>query len=309
MNSAEYLIMPSLWCDLLIRAVISFTYGSGLSPFLSDAGLQVSIQQSTLGLRGVVHHAGLVLPAIAALGLIQPAHLLQTQDILKALLEVLRQEGVQDGVGAAVGISQDHHESKGAPQDGSGADGSRHRGDVEDVERQPAEDEHGHHDGHHPRHLPLWALPPGAHTDAWRLHLNDDEQVAHADDHEGQEEAQDEGVEHECCVVGLLRLRPHDGAVRAVRHCDDAAVDHDGKVNHQWHPPHCDVNSLSHAWLAPLCGLNGMHHSQIAVDAHDGQAEDGRELVQGVHGHHHPAEHRTERPVDQRQLDGDERQA
>lgn len=279
-------------------------------PFLSDAGLQVTIQQSALGLCGFIYHARLILSAIAAVSLIQPSHLLKTQNILETLPKVFWQEGVENRVGAAIGVSQNHHKSKSAPQEGSGADGPCHRGDVENVERQPAEDEHCHYDGHHPRHLPLWALPfRGAHTDARGLHLKDDKQVAKADDHEGQEEAQDEGVEHERRLVGLLRLGPHDGAEAAVLLYDDSAVDNNGQVHHQGHPPHCQVNSLGHSRLAPLCGLNGVHHSQVAIDAHDHQAEDGCELVQGVDRHHHPAEHRAKRPVDQSQLDGDEGQA
>ena len=286
------------------------TERQGCLSSLSDAGLQVPVQQRALRLRRVVHHARLVLSAVAALGLVQPPHLLQAEHVLETLLEVLREERVEDGVGAAVGVSQHHHEGKSAPQDGRGADGARYRGDVEDVERQPAEDEHRHHDGHHAGHLPLGALPlGGAHADPRRLHLDDDEEVAEADDHERQEEAQDEGVEHEGGVVGLLGLGPHDGAEAAVVLGDDAAVDDDGNVNDQRHPPHCQVDGLGHARLAPLGGLNGMHHRQVAVDAHHHQAEDGRELVQGVQGHHHPAEHGAEGPVDERQLDGDERQA
>lgn len=45
---------------------------------LSDAGLEVSIQQSALSLRRVVNHPRLILPAVTPLHLIQPAHFLET---------------------------------------------------------------------------------------------------------------------------------------------------------------------------------------------------------------------------------------
>ena len=144
----------------------------------SDAGLQLAVEQGGIvGLQvGVVHgvddHPAPVRPAVAALDLVHARHPFQTQDFLKALLEVVRQEGVQDGVGAAVGVAQDHHEVEGALHGRGGADGAGDGGDVENVERQPAEHEHRHHDGHHPGHLTLGALAlGGAHSHAGRLHL------------------------------------------------------------------------------------------------------------------------------------------
>ncbi len=83
----------------------------------------------------VVDHSSPVLSTVAALDLIQAADSFKTQDVLEALLEVVRQEGVEDGVGAAVGVTQHHNEVKGALQHRCGGNGSGHRGHVEYVER------------------------------------------------------------------------------------------------------------------------------------------------------------------------------
>lgn len=128
--------------------------------------------QAGVGDHGIINHPAPVHPAVAALHLVEARHLLQAQDVLKALLEVIRQEGVQDGVGTAVGVTQDHDEVEGAFHGGGGVDGASDGGDVENVERQPAEDEHGHHDGHHPGHLTLGAFAlGGTHSHARGLHL------------------------------------------------------------------------------------------------------------------------------------------
>lgn len=135
---------------------------------VSDAGLQLSIEQgSVVGLqigvddRGVMSHPAPVRPAVAALHFIQASDLLEAQNILEALLEVVRQEGVQDGVSAAVGVAQHNHEVEGALHGRGRVDGPGDGGDVEDVEGEPAEDEHRHHDGDHPCHLALGALALG----------------------------------------------------------------------------------------------------------------------------------------------------
>lgn len=109
----------------------------------------------------VVNHPAPVSPAVTALNLVQACHLFQAQNILKALLEVVRQEGVQNGVGAAVGVAEHHHKIKGALHGRGGVDGAGDGGDVENVERQPAEDKHRHHDGHHPCYLTFGALALG----------------------------------------------------------------------------------------------------------------------------------------------------
>lgn len=51
-----------------------------------------------------------------------------------------------------------------------------------------------------------------------------------------------------------------------------------------------------------------MDHSQVAIDGHDGQTEDGRELVHGVRGHDHAAQEGAERPIGERVLRGEEGQ-
>lgn len=118
----------------------------------SDTGLEVSIEEGPLGLRGLIQ-PGFVLLTVAPLPILRTTHLDQAKNILEARLEVVRQEGVQDGVGAAVGIGEDHHKVKHAFQGWGGTDGHRHGRDVEDVEGEPAEDEDSHYDGHHAGHL------------------------------------------------------------------------------------------------------------------------------------------------------------
>lgn len=131
----------------------------------SDACLQLAIEQGRImGLQvgvdehGFVNHPAPVCPAVAALYLVQARHLFQTQNILKALLEVIWQESIQDGVGAAVGVGERHHEIERSLHRRRGHYGASDGGDVKNVERQPAEHEHRHNDGHHPRHLSLGTL-------------------------------------------------------------------------------------------------------------------------------------------------------
>lgn len=146
-----------------------------------NAGLQLPVEQgSIMSLQvgvdnhGFVHHPASVRPAVAALHLVQARHLFQAQHVLKALLEVVRQEGVQDGVGAAVGVTEHHHEVERALHDGGGVYRASDRGDVKNVERQPAQDKYCDHDGHHPGHLTLrtFALR-GTNTHSRRFHLPD----------------------------------------------------------------------------------------------------------------------------------------
>lgn len=77
----------------------------------SDTGLEVSIEEGSLRLCGLVQ-SGFILLAVTPFPVVCAAHLDQTEDILEALLEVVRQEGIQDGVGTAIGIGEDHHEVK-----------------------------------------------------------------------------------------------------------------------------------------------------------------------------------------------------
>lgn len=144
------------------------------SDLISDAGLKLAIQESGIvnlqaGVddSSVMSHPAPVCPAVAPLHLIKACHLLQAQDVLKALLEVVRQEGVQDGVGAAVGVAEHHHKVEGAFHGRRRLDGAGDGGDIENIKGQPTEDKHGHNDGNHPCHLTLRALAlGGAHSDA-----------------------------------------------------------------------------------------------------------------------------------------------
>lgn len=74
-------------------------------------GLQVGIDNCR-----VVSHPAPVRPAVAPLYFIQARDLFQAQNVLKALLEVVGQKGVQDGVSAAVGVAEHHHEVERALQ-------------------------------------------------------------------------------------------------------------------------------------------------------------------------------------------------
>lgn len=130
--------------------------------------LQVGIDDCS-----IVSHPAPVCPAVTALYLIQACHFFQAQNVLKALLEVVWQESVQDGVGAAVSITKHHYKVKGALHSRGWVDWAGDWGDVENVERQPTEDEDRHHDGHHPCHLALRPLAfGGTHSYARWLHLS-----------------------------------------------------------------------------------------------------------------------------------------
>lgn len=90
----------------------------------------------------------------------------------ETLLQVVRQEAVEDGVGAGVGVGQDDGEEVDA---GSGArlwDDDHQVDDVDDEEGQPAEHKHHHDHHHHPGHLALRAPTLGeSGTSPGGLHL------------------------------------------------------------------------------------------------------------------------------------------
>lgn len=73
-----------------------------------DASLKISIKQCALRLCGFIQ-PGLVLFAIASVALINATDPVQAQNILKALFKVVGEKGIQDGVGTAVGVTQNHH--------------------------------------------------------------------------------------------------------------------------------------------------------------------------------------------------------
>lgn len=73
-----------------------------------DASLKISIKQCALRLCSFIQ-PGLVLFAIASVTVIHATHPGQAQDILKALFKVVGKKGIQDRVGTAVGVTQNHH--------------------------------------------------------------------------------------------------------------------------------------------------------------------------------------------------------
>lgn len=119
-------------------------------------GLQVGVDGCS-----AVSHPAPIRSAVAPLYFVQARDLFQAQNILEALLEVVRQEGVQDGVSAAVGVAEHHHKVECAFHSRGWLDRPGDGGDVENVEREPAENEHCHHDGYHACHFAFGALPLG----------------------------------------------------------------------------------------------------------------------------------------------------
>lgn len=275
----------------------------------SDTGLEIPIEEGSLGLCGFIQ-PGFVLLTVAPFPVVCAAHLDQAEDVLEALLEVVGQEGVQDWVGTAVSVGEDHHKVKHAFKRRGGTDGHRHGGDIEDVEGEPAENEDGHHDGHHPGDLLLRLFPlGGAHADPRGLHLDDNEQVAKTDDGEGHQEPQDEGVDNEPCVPCPRFTRPVDGtAASPPLVAPKPSIDHDRQDDQQRHPPHSHVDHLGRAGSPPLGRLDGVDHGQVSIDAHDRQAENAGELIDAIHSHDHPADGLAKGPVDQSHLHGQEGQ-
>lgn len=275
----------------------------------SDSGLEVSIEEGPLGLRGLIQ-PGFVLLTVTPFPVICAAHLDQAEDILEALLEVVRQEGIQDRVGAAVSIGEDHHKVKHAFKGWGGTDGHRDRGDIEDVEGKPAENEHRHHYGHHPRDLLLRLFPlGGTHSDPRGLHLDDNEQVAKTDDGEGHQEPQDEGVDNEPRVPCPRFTWPVDGtAASPPLVAPKPSIYHDRQDDQQGHSPHGHIDHLGRSGSSPLGRLDGVDHSQVSIDTHDRQAENAGELIDAIHSHDHPANGLAKGPVDQSHLHGQEGQ-
>ena len=58
--------------------------------------------------------------------------------------------------------------------------------------------------------------------------------------------------------------------------------------------------------MSPLGAADRMNHSQVAINGHDRQTENRRELVHGVRGHDHPAQERTKGPIGEHILRGEE---
>lgn len=71
------------------------------------------------------------------------------------MLEVVREERVEDWVGTGVDVGEDHQGEVGYEGDLCLWDGEELVDDVEREERQPAEYKHQHDDHHHACHLAL----------------------------------------------------------------------------------------------------------------------------------------------------------
>lgn len=110
--------------------------------------------------------------------------------------EGVRETGVEDWVGAAPRVRQQHHKLE-SPGKGQHQATLVQRPEVEGVKRQPARPKNHHHRDDHPSDLPLQCL---ALVD-WRRGLEplgpqgeQQSRVRGGHDHEGQGEAHDEGV-------------------------------------------------------------------------------------------------------------------
>ncbi len=60
--------------------------------------------------------------------------------------------------------------------------------------------------------------------------------------------------------------------------------------------------------MSPFGAADWMNHSQVAIDGHDSQAEDRRELVHRICRHDHTAQEGAKRPIGEHVLRGEERQ-
>ena len=139
------------------------------------------------------------------------------------------------------------------------------------------------------------------------LYLDDNQQVAQADDQQGAGKSNGARVHDERRLPHLCRLRPHDAAVPVV-------LQHISKHHHRQHHhkgpcPNCGTDGLGHVRASPPGGADGVHHSQVAVHGHHRQAEDAGELVDGIHRHDHTAHQRAEGPGQQGVLHRQEGQA
>jgi len=82
--------------------------------------------------------------------------------------------------------------------------------------------------------------------------------------------------------------------------------DDHGQNHHEGQGPYGCAHHLGHAGVSPLGAADRMNHSQVPIDGHDRQAEDGGELVHGVRGHHHAAKEGAKRPIGEHVLGGDQ---
>lgn len=72
--------------------------------------------------------------------------------------------------------------------------------------------------------------------------------------------------------------------------------EHDRQPDGRGENPVAHVDNLGVAWRPEIQRLDRVAHGDVAVDAHGGEREDGREHVVVVDGHGHLAEDVTKRP-------------
>lgn len=129
----------------------------------------------------------------------------------EAPLEVLVQEGIEDGVEAAVGVAQRHAEEVRRHDGGGLGHVARQRLDQdEDVDGRPAHHEDGDHHQHQARDpAEVAVLLARARQEAHALQPHDHQRVAHSDDDDGCHKGEDEDADlhHRVPVdVGLREL-------------------------------------------------------------------------------------------------------
>lgn len=127
-------------------------------------------------------------------------------EVPEAPLEVLVQEGVEDGVQAAVGVAQSHAEEVGGHDGGGLGHAGRQSFDQdEDVDGGPADHENRHDHQHQAGDAPQVAvLLPWAGKEPDALQAEDHQRVADGDDDEGGHESKDEDTDlHQGVPVGV----------------------------------------------------------------------------------------------------------
>lgn len=72
--------------------------------------------------------------------------------------------------------------------------------------------------------------------------------------------------------------------------------EHDRQPDGRGENPVADVDNFGVTRRPEVQRLDWVAHSDVAVDAHGGEREDGREHVVVVDGHHHLAQHVPKRP-------------
>lgn len=222
----------------------------------------------------------------------------------EALLEVVRQEGVEDGVHRRVGVA----EAAGQQEDRDGDLGLalvRRREDerhLRDPVGQPAEHvdrDHGQHQfGHLAMRLFLFAA-----LVLWSdgLQLADHQEVEAEDEHQGNGEAQDEAVQGESRLSAQgLRLRPQDVAavVRVLLH--GVGVHEDGHHQQSAGRPRRQGHHFGHERRPDLGRGNRMAHGHVAICAHDRKENAAGELVDAGRRHVQLAHGGAKRPGLQR---------